>query len=228
MRRGTCCHVFCPQRSACSRHRLGRKPYTLCREGYQSLRARQSGLCSSRGLLLFRSHFRHFSRRSLYYGNIRACERRQKSFNKFFRVLKPGGTLALYEYWHVSDQEIPSDVSKHILESAKRVNKYEAMPTGELLTKGVLRNWLKEQGFVDIEETDLSENIAPISFFFYLLGYILFLIISFFRLQQYFVNIEARVQGYRGLKRGLWGYVSYKAKKPLGDTNNNDTGLRRR
>lgn len=152
----------------------------------------------------------------------------RKVLNEFFRVLKPGGTLALYEYWHVSDQEIPSDVPKHILESAKRVNKYGAMPTEELLTKGVLRNWLKEQGFVDVEETDLSENIAPMSFFFYLLGYIPFLIISFFGLQQYFVNTEAGVQGYRGLKRGLWGYASYKAKKPLGDTNTSDTGLRRR
>ncbi|KAL8817741.1 MAG: hypothetical protein Q9223_003480, partial [Gallowayella weberi] len=84
-----------------------------------------------------------------------------KVLSEFYRVLKPGGTLALYEYWHISDDEIPADLPKHILASAKRVNKYGAMPTGELLTKGVLCQWLKGQGFTGVEETNLSENIAP-------------------------------------------------------------------
>ncbi|KAI4128369.1 MAG: hypothetical protein LQ338_002771 [Usnochroma carphineum] len=134
--------------------------------------------------------------------------------SEFFRVLKPGGTLAMHEYWHVGDAEMPGDTPRDLIQSAKRVNKFGAMPTGELLTKGVMQQWLKDQGFMDIEEVNLSENIAPMSLFFCLLGYIPYLIICFFGLQAWFVNTEAGVQGYRALKRGLWGYASYKAKKP--------------
>ncbi|KAL8710027.1 MAG: hypothetical protein Q9220_005298 [cf. Caloplaca sp. 1 TL-2023] len=148
--------------------------------------------------------------------------------NEFLRVLKPGGTLALYEYWHIGDDKMPSNIPKDLIESAKRVNKYGAMPTGELLTKGVLKQWLKEEGFTEVEEVDLSANIAAMSFFFYLLGYIPYLIICFFGLQERFVNTEAGVQGYRGLKRGLWGYASYKARKPLQNSSDDNSARLRR
>ncbi|KAI4179566.1 MAG: hypothetical protein L6R41_007764 [Letrouitia leprolyta] len=83
---------------------------------------------------------------------------------EFFRVLKPGGSLAMYEYWYVAYSELPSDTPQDLIESNKRVSRYAAMPTRERLTRGVLQSWVKEQGFIDVNEADLSDNIRPMFF----------------------------------------------------------------
>ncbi|KAL8748417.1 MAG: hypothetical protein Q9184_007316 [Pyrenodesmia sp. 2 TL-2023] len=134
---------------------------------------------------------------------------------EFFRVLKPGGSIAMHEYWHLTPTELLSrNTPMEMLEAALRVDQYAAMPTYKLLTRGVLKAWLEEQGFTDVEEFDVSENITPMLLFFFLLGYIPYLIICSLGLQDWFVNTEAGVQGYRGIKRGYWGKSAYKAKKP--------------
>ncbi|KAL8751313.1 MAG: hypothetical protein Q9199_006506 [Rusavskia elegans] len=137
-------------------------------------------------------------------------------FSEFFRVLKPGRSIAMHEYWHLT----PTDLLKRntpldMLEAALRVDEYSAMPTYKLLTPGVLKQWPEDQGFEAVEEVDLSENIGPMLLFFYVLSYVPYLVICFFGFQARFVNTEAGAQAYRGLKRGLWGKASYKAKKPL-------------
>ncbi|KAL8997847.1 MAG: hypothetical protein Q9188_006226 [Gyalolechia gomerana] len=147
---------------------------------------------------------------------------------EFFRVLKPGGSLALYEYWYVAYSELPLDTPQHLIESTKRVSKHAAMPTRERLTKGVLQGWVKEQGFMDVEEAELSENIMPMARLFFVLGYIPYLIICLFGLQAWFVNTEGGVQGYRGLRRKVWGYHAVRAKKPISKAIGNDTGTRLR
>ncbi|KAL8721934.1 MAG: hypothetical protein Q9225_001490 [Loekoesia sp. 1 TL-2023] len=134
---------------------------------------------------------------------------------EFFRVLKPGGSLAMHEYWHLDDDELPPETPKDLSQSIKRIDSVSSMPTNARLRRGVLRQMLRDHGFTNVEEEDLSENIAPLLLFFYMLGYIPYLIIYFFGLQSWFINTEAGVQGYRGLKRHLWGYSAVKAKKPM-------------
>ncbi|KAL9008045.1 MAG: hypothetical protein Q9180_009544 [Flavoplaca navasiana] len=136
----------------------------------------------------------------------------EQVLGEFFRILKPGGSIAMHEYWHLDDDELPPGTPKDLIESIKQIDKESAMPTDRRLRKGVLQQMLKDQGFVEVMEKDLSKNIAPTLLPFYVLGYIPYLIICFFGLQ---VNTEAGVQGYRGLKRHLWGYSAVKAKKPL-------------
>ncbi|KAI4188836.1 MAG: hypothetical protein LQ346_005219 [Caloplaca aetnensis] len=139
----------------------------------------------------------------------------QQVLSEFFRVLKPGGSIAMHEYWHLTPSELlERNTPTEMLEAALRVDQHAAMPAYKLLNRGVLKKWLKDQGFTDIEEIDLSENITPMCFFFFLLGYIPYLIICFLGLQDRFVNTEAGVQSYRGIKRGYWGKSAYKAKKP--------------
>lgn len=135
---------------------------------------------------------------------------------EFFRVLKPGGSLAMYEYWYVAYSELPSDTPQDLIESNKRVSRYAAMPTRERLTRGVLQSWVKEQGFIDVNEADLSDNIRPMSRLFFVLGYIPYMIIVFLGLQAWFINTEAGVQGYRGLRRKVRGCNALRARKPVG------------
>ncbi|KAL8874474.1 MAG: hypothetical protein Q9198_006882, partial [Flavoplaca austrocitrina] len=107
----------------------------------------------------------------------------EQVLSEFFRILKPGGSIAMHEYWHLDDDELPPGTPKDLSESIKRIDKESAMPTDRRLRKGVLQQMLKDQGFVEVVETDLSRNIAPTLRLFYVLGYIPYLIICFFGLQ---------------------------------------------
>lgn len=152
----------------------------------------------------------------------------KRVLQEFFRVLKPGGSLAMYEYWYVAYSELPSDTPQDLIESNKRISQYAAMPTRERLTEGVLQSWVKDQGFTNVDEADLSDNIRPMSRLFFVLGYIPYMIIVFLGLQAWFINTEAGVQSYRGLRRKVWGYNVVRAKKSAGKVDENSTGARLR
>ncbi|KAL8842180.1 MAG: hypothetical protein Q9176_002873 [Flavoplaca citrina] len=125
------------------------------------------------------------------------------------------GVCTMETFVHAREPEQVLRTPKDLSESIKRIDKESAMPTDRRLRKDVLQQMLKDRGFMEVVEKDLSRNIAPTLLLFYVLGYITYLIICFFGLQAWFVNTEAGVQGYRGLKRHLWGYSAVKAKKPL-------------
>ncbi|KAJ5910307.1 hypothetical protein N7504_004950 [Penicillium tannophilum] len=125
----------------------------------------------------------------------------------FFRVLRPGGRLALFEYDHEL-AERPGAIAT----SMKQINEFAAMPTNSISQPGVFRQMLEDAGFTDIVVRDYSENIVPMTRFFYLLAYIPFLIVTFLGLEHIFINTVAGYQSYRG--RQHWRYVAISASKP--------------
>ncbi|CAG8019716.1 unnamed protein product [Penicillium nalgiovense] len=126
----------------------------------------------------------------------------------FFRVLRPGGRLALFEY----DHELAGNPEEEIAISMKKINEFAAMPTNTISQPGVFRQMLEDAGFTDIVVRDYSSNIQPMTRFFYLLAYIPFLIVTFLGLEQFFINTVAGFQSYRG--RQHWRYVAISASRP--------------
>lgn len=126
----------------------------------------------------------------------------------FFRVLRPGGRLALFEY----DHELNENPEEAMAISMKRINEFAAMPTNNVSQPGVFRQMLEDAGFTDIIVRDYSPNIRPMTRFFYLLAYVPFLIVTFFGLEHIFINTVAGVESYRG--RQHWRYVAITASKP--------------
>ncbi|KAI8633505.1 S-adenosyl-L-methionine-dependent methyltransferase [Xylariaceae sp. FL1651] len=165
----------------------------------------------------------------------------------FFRVLRPGGRLAMHEYDNVM-QEVeqeeqkqhgqalvsetsnpeneqsmsaggmgdgkkkrrkPDDTLKH---SMRQVNEWSAMPTNAISSPGAFTRMLEEAGFVDVQVRDLSDNIRPMTRFFFALAIVPFWIISLFGLERHFINTVAGVGAYRGY--GFWRYVQIEARKP--------------
>lgn len=126
----------------------------------------------------------------------------------FYRILRPGGHLALFEYDHVIDQNSP----KELVASMETVNTFAAMPTNNRSHPGVFQRMLEDAGFVDVVVHDYSENIRPMTRLFFILAYIPFLIISFLGLERFFINTVAGVQSYRG--HGHWHYIAISARKP--------------
>ena len=151
----------------------------------------------------------------------------EKVLREFFRVVKPGGSIALYEYDHPDVDAAPQNFPKDLIQSMERINSRASMPSNQCFSEGVLQRMLEKQGFQDVVVKDLSENMRPMMRLFFLVGYIPYLIICLLGLQAWFVNTEAGVQGYRVLRRGFWRYLAITAKKPSNKVPNN-SGLRER
>jgi sterol 24-C-methyltransferase len=131
----------------------------------------------------------------------------------FFRILKPGGRIAMNEYDHMLEEDgdnesIPDDLKR----SQKQINQWSAMPTYAISRQGAFKEMLEKVGFVDVDVRDLSENIRPMTRFFYLLAFVPFKFVSLLKLEKHFINTVAGVQSYRGY--GLWRYVQISARKP--------------
>lgn len=125
----------------------------------------------------------------------------------FFRVLKPGGSLMLYEYAHMTPENAP-EVSKLF----GQVNEYAAMPANAEFEADTLLSLVEEAGFTNIELNDLSENVKPMLRLFFVIAYIPYLFIRLFGLEKYFVNAVAAIVGYRYYD--IHRYVAVRATKP--------------
>ncbi|KAK4182519.1 S-adenosyl-L-methionine-dependent methyltransferase [Podospora australis] len=128
----------------------------------------------------------------------------------FYRVLRPGGRVALFEY----DHELPADSDEDMAQSMRKINQYAAMPTNDRSQPGVFQQMLEGAGFEDVVVHDLSENIKPMTRLFFVLAIVPYLFIRLFKLERYFINTVAGVESYRG--HGRWRYVAVSATKPGG------------
>lgn len=138
----------------------------------------------------------------------------ERALGEFFRVLKPGGSIALYEYDHSDLDTVPRDIAKRFVESMEQVNSRASMTANKMFSHGTLQSMFERQGFQDVVVEDLSENVRPMARLFFLVAYIPYLVICLLGLQAWFVNTQAAVDGYRVLKKRLWRYVAVTAKKP--------------
>lgn len=133
----------------------------------------------------------------------------EQAVREFYRVLRPGARMALYEYDHCDLNTVPRNIREHM----EQVNQYGAMPANVQFEEGVLPHILEEAGFENVEVRDLSTNIRPMLRLFFVLAYLPYILVKFLGLQAWFVNTVAGVEGYRG--RHLWRYTVVTARKPL-------------
>ncbi|POR39060.1 Methyltransferase type 11 [Tolypocladium paradoxum] len=131
----------------------------------------------------------------------------------FFRILQPGGHLAMHEYDHKYESD--EAIGKTLATIMKQVSELGAMPTWQRAHRGYYEQLLEQAGFVDIRLHDYSENIRPMLRLFWLLAAIPFYFIKLFGLERYFINAVGGARGYQAQK--YWRYVAISARKPGGD-----------
>ena len=152
----------------------------------------------------------------------------EKALAEFFRVMKPGGSIALYEYDHPDFRSASKDSeSDHLLRQMEMVNRHASMPANIMFSQGTLQQMLEEQGFRDVVVEDLTENIRPMARLFFLVAYLPYIFICVLGMQEWFINTMAGVEGYRVLRKGLWRYVVVTARKPSHGASS-ESRLRRR
>ena len=75
----------------------------------------------------------------------------------FFRILKPGGQIVLFEYSHQPYEKMPPRAAYVF----KEINRVAAMPAFDQFSYGTLVNIMGQAGFVDVKSEDISKNIWP-------------------------------------------------------------------
>lgn len=142
-----------------------------------------------------------------------------QAMREFYRVLKPGGVVTHVEYEHDMDS---NPAGRRAL---SRINTHAHMPAFEQFPLGTIQKKLEAVGFRDVEVHDLSQNVAPMMRFFFLLAYIPYLIIQFLGLEAHFVNAMAAVEVWR--HGDDVRFLMVKARKPLVDLSRSDQLKRR-
>ena len=128
-----------------------------------------------------------------------------QAVTELHRVLKPGGSLVLFEYEHADPKTGPAK------EAIARVNEYSSMTAFQNLTIGSIEKELRVVGFEDIEVRDFSQNVAPMMRFFAVLALIPYMLVCLLGLQERFPNTMAAVELWR--HREYIKYVAISAKK---------------
>ena len=131
------------------------------------------------------------------------------ALKEFWRILKPGGRVVMHEYDHHPIQQAPKDLAQEL----KVINRIVGMPAFDAFEIGDLARLARQVGFENVEVVDMSKNIRPMAWLFYIFAYVPLVIFRILGLQYYFINTLSAVDMYRG--REYWRYTQVTARKPL-------------
>lgn len=127
--------------------------------------------------------------------------------SEFFRVLRPGGRLVMFEYSRTPDDQL-SEQSRRALET---VCELAAMPTWLRLNHHELERLLEKAGFLVEDAADVTERMLPMLRAFYLLGRFPYFVGRLTGRIAKVVNALSGVEMYR--HQDAWRYQIYTATK---------------
>lgn len=81
----------------------------------------------------------------------------ERALGGFFRVLKSGGSIVLYDYDHRDFRAASEDIQQ----SVKQIDQHAPMLANEPFNTGVLRHLLEEAGFKHVAVEDLTGDTPP-------------------------------------------------------------------
>ena len=131
------------------------------------------------------------------------------TLKEFFRILKPGGRLVIFDYTMSNDNEF-TDYEKKMFDI---IVECTAMGSIKIMRHDSFINLFKEQGFKHIIQKDISKNILPSIRKLNKLAKIPYVFVNFLKLHKHFINVTAAIEVYKLAKKGLFKYNIFTAKK---------------
>lgn len=133
-----------------------------------------------------------------------------KVLREFFRVLKPGGKLALFEYSRVRDDEMHTAAQ----EALKDVCRIAAMPGWLLFVDDALPQLVQSIGFDDVFDEDITARMLPMLEAFARVGRLPYWVGRRIGRVEKTINAMSAVEMAR--HEDVWQYNILTATKPLG------------
>jgi len=132
-----------------------------------------------------------------------------KALKEIYRVLKPGGKIAFFEYTMAQESKIP-DYQETIV---KKVAHASAMDSLHKFRHDNFHKKLNSIGFINIKTENITENMVPTLKYFYNLSKIPYFIVKITKTHERYPNVTAAVEFYKMEKQGLFRYNIFTANK---------------
>ncbi len=134
----------------------------------------------------------------------------KKTLKEFFRVLKPGGKIAFFEYTLAPDEKF-SERERKMLDI---VIKGSAMMGLKDFRHDQFTEVIKKAGFESVKEQNITENIRPSFYRLHKLSRLPYKFIKLLGLQKFFINTTAGYEYYKMADKGLFRYCIFTGNKP--------------
>lgn len=133
----------------------------------------------------------------------------ERALREFYRVLKPGGKLVMFEYSRDADYVMSPKAAKDFAD----MNRLAAMPAFQQLNHGVLEEYLQKAGFKDTQTEDITMHMMPMVKVFAYVAFVPVALLSLFGLRHKLVNGMSGVILWKHRKH--FRYNVYIATKPV-------------
>ncbi len=133
----------------------------------------------------------------------------RKTLKEFFRILKPGGKIAFFEYTLAPDEKF-SPWEKKMLDV---VIEGSAMMGLKDFRHDQFTGVIRSIGFENVKEQNITENIRPSFYRLHKLSIWPYKLVKFFGLQKFFINTTAGYEYYKMAKKGLLRYCIFTGNK---------------
>lgn len=132
-----------------------------------------------------------------------------KTLKEFYRILKPGGKLALFEY----SRSHPDQFNGWDKKMFDVIIEGSSMTSFEYMYYDTFPKYITSAGFKIISDKDITDYMIPSLERFYHYAKMPYRVIKFFGLQKFFINTTAGVEFYKMIKKGLIKYKVFVAKR---------------
>lgn len=133
----------------------------------------------------------------------------QKTLREFYRILKPRGKIAFFEYTLAPDEEF----SNWEMKMLTIIIEGSAMMGLKDFRHDQFTGVMKNVGFKNVNEQNITKNISPSFYRLHKYSILPYQLIKLFGLQKFFINTTWGYELYKIMKRGLFRYCIFTGTK---------------
>ena len=133
-----------------------------------------------------------------------------KTLGEFYRILKPGGTIALFEYTIAPDEQFTHDEKNWLDFNIEHAALFGLKSFRHDFFPALIR----QTGFVEEKELNISAQVLPSVYRLHKIARFVYPLVQLFGAKQ-FINTFAAYHWFTYIKNGLFRYCIFTARKPF-------------